>query len=96
METATLAVSSGSRAGDAGEVTVSIPLQVTFRVGAPPVPGQAPQGEGALATLASVPAGLLRDGDVLPYRGSGWISLAIRFFDGTDVSHAGCMADRGR
>ena len=35
-----------------------------------------------------VPAEKLIAGDVLLYHGSGWISKAIRFFDGTDVNHA--------
>lgn len=31
----------------------------------------------------------LHAGDILLYHGDGWVSRAIRFFDGTDVSHAG-------
>jgi hypothetical protein len=36
----------------------------------------------------------LQDADVILYNGNGWISKAIRFFDGTEVNHAGIfMAD---
>jgi acyl carrier protein len=45
-------------------------------------------------------AGALRPGDlascdVLLYRGRGWISKAIRFFDGAEVSHAGLYLGKG-
>ena len=36
----------------------------------------------------------LRGADVFLYRGTGWVAEIIRFFDGTDFSHAGLYLGR--
>jgi len=40
------------------------------------------------APAESITAAMLLPAEVLLYRGTGWLSKAIRFFDGTDVSHS--------
>lgn len=39
--------------------------------------------------LVTIPTTDLAAGDVLLYRGTGWLAKAIRLFDGTEVNHAG-------
>jgi hypothetical protein len=55
--------------------------------------GAKKKGAGALARPEAASAGTLATAkllaaDILLYRGTSWLSKAIRFFDGTDVSHA--------
>lgn len=43
--------------------------------------------------LVTIPTTDLAAGDVLLYRGTGWLAKAIRLFDGTEVNHAGLFVD---
>jgi hypothetical protein len=44
--------------------------------------------------IKAIPIAQLMPGDVLLYRGTGWISDAVRFIDRSEVSHAGLFLGR--